>query len=112
MYAPSMIEIHHTQKLDAPSGTAISLANDIVKYNHRYKTFTKEIPKEAEIPVKSIREGNATGTHSITWSSDIDIITITHEAMNRQGFVMGALMAASWVQGRKGVFTMPDMLKL
>jgi 4-hydroxy-tetrahydrodipicolinate reductase len=112
MYSPAMTEIHHTQKLDAPSGTAISLANDIIKNNQRYKTYTLDVAKEGEIPVSAIREGNVTGTHTITWSSEIDKITITHEAMNRRGFALGAVMAAAWVQGRKGVFTMQDMLKL
>jgi 4-hydroxy-tetrahydrodipicolinate reductase len=112
MYSPAMTEIHHTQKLDAPSGTAISLANDIIKKNQRYKTYTLDVAKEGEIPVSAIREGNVTGTHTITWSSEIDKITITHEAMNRRGFALGAVMAASWIQGRKGIFTMQDMLKL
>ena len=112
MYSPAMTEIHHTQKLDAPSGTAISLANDIIKKNQRYKTYTLDVAKEGEIPVSAIREGNVTGTHTITWSSEIDKITITHEAMNRRGFALGAVMAAAWIQGRKGVFTMQDMLKL
>jgi 4-hydroxy-tetrahydrodipicolinate reductase len=112
MYTPSMTEIHHLQKLDAPSGTAITLANDIIKYNSRYNTFTMDDPKAGEIPVNAIREGNVTGTHTIAWSSEIDKITITHEAMNRRGFALGAVMAASWIQGRKGIFTMQDMLEL
>lgn len=112
MYSPAMTEIHHLQKLDAPSGTAITLANDIIKYNSRYNTFTMNDPKSGEIPVNAIREGNVTGTHTTTWSSEIDKITITHEAMNRRGFALGAVMAASWIQGRKGIFTMQDMLKL
>lgn len=112
MYSPAMIEIHHTQKLDSPSGTAITLANDIIAANSLYKSYTTGLPLEGEIPVQSIREGNITGTHSITWSSEADLITITHEAKNRRGFAFGAIMAASWIQGRKGVFTMKDMLNL
>lgn len=112
MYLPSMVEIHHTQKLDAPSGTAISLAKDIIASNSRFTKFTSLSPEPGEIPIKSIREGNVPGTHIITWKSDVDQITLTHEAMNRRGLAIGAVMAASWVQGRKGVFTMKDMLNL
>jgi len=112
MYSPSMVEIHHTQKLDAPSGTAISLANDIISENPLFTKFTTTNPEVGEIPVQSLREGNVPGTHSITWKSDIDQITITHEAFNRRGLALGALMAASWLMGRKGVFTMKDMLNL
>jgi 4-hydroxy-tetrahydrodipicolinate reductase len=110
MYSPAMVEIHHTQKLDAPSGTAITLANDIIASNPRYTKFTGSYPEPGEIPVQSIREGNVPGTHTITWSSDIDQITIMHEAKNRRGLAIGAVMAASWVQNRHGVFTMKDML--
>ena len=112
MYSPSMIEIHHTQKLDAPSGTAISLAKDIISENPRFTKFTTSDPVTGEIPVQSIREGNLPGTHSITWKSDIDQITITHEAFNRRGLALGAIMAASWISGKKGIFTMNDMLHL
>ena len=112
MYSPSMVEIHHTQKLDAPSGTAISLANDIFSENPRFTKFTSADPGPHEIPIQSIREGNIPGTHSITWKSDIDQITITHEAFNRRGLALGAIMAASWLLGRKGIFTMTDMLNL
>ncbi len=111
-YLPAMEEIHHMQKLDAPSGTAISLANDIIAENPRLTKFTTAEPGCGEIPVRSIREGSVSGTHSITWKSDIDQITIIHEAFNRRGFAVGAVMAAEWVQGRKGVFTMKDMLNL
>ncbi len=111
-YLPSMVEIHHVQKLDAPSGTAITLANDIIAANSRFTKFTTDGPLPGEIPVHSVREGNVPGTHTIAWKSDIDQITITHEAFNRRGLALGALMAAEWIQGRKGVFTMKDMLNL
>lgn len=111
-YLPTMEEIHHVQKLDAPSGTAISLANDIITENPRLTKFTTADPGPGEIPVQSVREGNVPGTHIIKWRSDIDQITIIHEAFNRRGFAVGALMAAEWVQDRKGVFTMKDMLNL
>jgi 4-hydroxy-tetrahydrodipicolinate reductase len=110
MYKPTMTEIHHTQKLDSPSGTAITLANDIIASNAKYHKYTDGIPGTGEIPVNSIREGTVTGTHSITWESDVDLITIIHEAKSRRGFAFGAVMAAEWIMNRKGVFTMKDML--
>lgn len=112
MYLPNLTEIHHIQKLDAPSGTAISLANDIIASNSRFNRFTMESPSVHEIPVHSLREGSVTGTHTLTWSSEIDQITITHEAFSRRGFALGAVMAADWVKDRKGIFTMKDMLNL
>ena len=112
MYLPSMVEIHHTQKLDSPSGTAITLANGIIESNPKYTRFTESVPVEGEIPVHSIREGNVPGTHSVTWKSDIDQLTITHEAYSRRGFALGAVMAAAFIHGRKGVFTMKDLLNL
>jgi len=112
IYSPSMVEIHHIQKLDAPSGTAITLANGIIAANSLYSKLTEVKSEPDEIPVQSIREGNVPGTHSITWSSDIDQITIMHEAKGRRGFAMGAVTAAAWIQNRHGVFTMKDMLNL
>lgn len=112
MYLPSMVEIHHTQKLDSPSGTAITLANGIIEANPKYTRFTESDPAEGVIPVQSIREGNVPGTHSVTWKSDIDQLTITHEAFSRRGFALGAVMAAAFIHDRKGVFTMNDLLNL
>ena len=112
MYLPSMVEIHHTQKLDSPSGTAITLANGIMESNPKYTSFTESVPVEGAIPVQSIREGKVPGTHSVTWKSDIDQVTITHEAFSRRGFALGAVMAASFIHNRKGVFTMKDLLNL
>jgi 4-hydroxy-tetrahydrodipicolinate reductase len=112
MYSPAMVEIHHTQKLDAPSGTAITLANDIIAANSRFTKFTEADPGPGEIAIQSIREGNVPGTHTITWSSEIDQITITHEAKGRRGLAAGALMAAEWVQNKNGVFTMKDILNM
>lgn len=111
MYSPNILEIHHIQKLDAPSGTAITLAKGITDVNTRFKKWTAADPQPGEIPVKSIREGSVPGTHTVTWDSDIDQITITHEAKGRRGLALGAVMAAEWVVKRKGVFTMQDMLK-
>jgi 4-hydroxy-tetrahydrodipicolinate reductase len=112
MYTPEMTEIHHIQKLDAPSGTAISLANEIMEANKRITSTTNANPGPDEILIQSVREGNVPGTHTVKWSSEIDQITITHEAKNRRGLALGAVMAASWIQGRKGIYTMKDMLNL
>jgi 4-hydroxy-tetrahydrodipicolinate reductase len=112
MYSPSLVEIHHTQKLDTPSGTAITLAQEIIAANSRFNSFTSGVALPGEIPVHSIREGNVTGTHTAIWNSEIDQITITHEARNRRGFALGAVMAAAWIKDRKGVFTMKDLLNL
>jgi 4-hydroxy-tetrahydrodipicolinate reductase len=112
MYSPSMIEIHHTQKLDAPSGTAISLAKEIIAENSRFTKYSTVGQEPAAIPIESVRKGNVPGSHTITWKSDIDQITITHEAFNRRGLALGAVTAASWIHGRKGIFTMKDMLDM
>jgi len=112
IYLPELVETHHIQKLDAPSGTAITLANGIISANSHFTKYSENTALIGEIPVQSIREGNVTGTHTVTWTSDIDKISITHEAFNRKGFALGAVMAAAWLQGRKGVFSMNDMLKL
>lgn len=111
-YKPSMTEIHHTRKLDAPSGTAITLAKDIIASNSRFLTYSDQVAGAGEIPIESIREGNVTGTHTITWNSEIDRITITHEARSRVGFAIGAVMAAAWLIGRRGVFSMKEMLNV
>jgi 4-hydroxy-tetrahydrodipicolinate reductase len=104
-------EIHHTRKLDAPSGTAITLAEGIQDEHCGYKGWKFE--KDAlpdNIPVRSIREGDVPGTHIITWDSDIDTISLKHEARNRKGLALGAVVAAEFIHGRKGVFTMNDVL--
>ncbi|NSW94264.1 MAG: 4-hydroxy-tetrahydrodipicolinate reductase [Bacteroidales bacterium] len=104
-------EIHHTRKLDAPSGTAITLANGIVENSDKLIgwVFEKD-KKEGYIPVRSVREGNVPGTHIISWESESDIISIRHEAKNRKGFALGAVVAAEFIYNRKGVFTMEDVL--
>ena len=112
MYLPSMVETHHAQKLDSPSGTAITLANGIIACNSYFTGYSENTESPDIIPIQSIREGNVTGEHTVTWTSEIDKITITHEAFNRKGFALGAVMAAGWLQGRKGVFSMNDMLSL
>jgi 4-hydroxy-tetrahydrodipicolinate reductase len=102
-YTPSIKEIHHIHKLDAPSGTAISLANTLVQ-NH---TIEKQ-----DLKIESIREGEVCGTHSINYFSQVDEIEITHAAHSRKGFALGAVMAAHWLVGKQGVFTMKDFINL
>ena len=108
-YKVSMEEIHHTQKLDAPSGTAISLANGIIK-NTDYSNWTLENPTTTEIHIDAKRIENIPGTHSVFYDSEVDQIEIKHTAHTREGFALGSIVAAEWLLGRKGVFTMKDVL--
>jgi 4-hydroxy-tetrahydrodipicolinate reductase len=110
-YKVSMEEIHHTQKLDAPSGTAISLANGIIE-NSKYLSWTLENPTENQIKIDAKRIENVPGTHSVFYDSSVDQIEIKHTAHSREGFALGAVIAAEWLQNKKGVFTMKDVLNL
>ena len=109
-------EIHHVQKLDAPSGTAVSLLNDILANNKKYESWQLVSDfKEAEsnkIPIIAKREPNVPGTHEISYSSEIDTLTISHVAHNRKGFALGAVLAAEFLKGKSGVYTMSDVLKI
>jgi 4-hydroxy-tetrahydrodipicolinate reductase len=110
-YSVSIEEIHHTKKLDAPSGTAISLADGIRDQHQGYKGWCFENDKsENMIPVRSIREGSVPGIHTVTWDSEIDTISLRHEAKNRKGLALGAVIAAEFIHNRKGVFKMSDVL--
>jgi 4-hydroxy-tetrahydrodipicolinate reductase len=112
-YAITMEEIHHTQKRDAPSGTAISLAEQIMGQVKRKKNWVNEESKdEANLPIISKRIDPAPGTHSIKYSSSIDDIEIIHTAHNRKGFATGAVLAAEFIKDKKGVFNMKDVLGL
>ncbi len=110
-YKVSMEEIHHTQKLDAPSGTAITLAEGIIK-NTAYTQWKLDESGDKIIPITSKREGMVPGTHSISYESDVDSIHIKHVAHNREGFALGAVIAAEWIQEKTGVFSMKDVLNL
>ena len=121
-YEIEMEEIHHSEKKDSPSGTAITLANQILE-NIRRKTKWKNILLHQPSAVKyqtsrndllilSRRENNVTGTHTIKYGSSVDSIEIKHTAYSRKGFAEGAMMAAEWLAGKKGFFTMKDFLKL
>ena len=110
-YKVSMEEIHHTQKLDAPSGTAITLAEGIINHTN-YVNWTLETPISNEIHIEAKRIENVPGTHSIFYDSEVDQIEIKHTAHSRAGFALGAVVAAEWLIGKKGVFTMKDVLGL
>jgi 4-hydroxy-tetrahydrodipicolinate reductase len=110
-YRVEMEEIHHTQKLDAPSGTAISLAKGVIE-NSAYTNWTLEKAEENQIHIEAKRIENIPGTHTVTYDSVVDAIEIKHTAHNRDGFALGAVIAAEWIVGKKGVFTMKDVLEL
>ena len=110
-YDISLEEIHHTQKLDAPSGTAITLAEGLLEQISRKSEWVKETAQQKnELPIFSKRIENVPGTHSINYDSSIDSIEIKHTAHSRLGFAKGALMAAEWMKNRKGCFGMEDLL--
>jgi 4-hydroxy-tetrahydrodipicolinate reductase len=110
-YSVSIEEIHHTKKLDAPSGTAISLADGIRDHHQGYKGWCFENDKsENMIPIRSIREGSVPGIHTVIWDSEIDTLSLRHEAKNRKGLSLGAIVAAEFIHNRKGVFKMSDVL--
>ncbi|OXB08304.1 4-hydroxy-tetrahydrodipicolinate reductase [Flavobacterium plurextorum] len=110
-YKVSMEEIHHTQKLDAPSGTAISLAKGVIE-NSNYANWTLEDAKQGEIHIEAKRIGDVPGTHTVTYDSIVDSIELKHTAHNREGFALGAVIAAEWLAGKKGIYSMKDVLNL
>ena len=110
-YSVDMEEIHHTQKLDAPSGTAISLAKGVIE-NSSYTNWTMEKPEANQIHIEAKRIGTVPGTHTVTYNSVVDAIEIKHTAHNREGFALGAVIAAEWIVGKQGIFTMKDVLNL
>lgn len=111
-YDVDLEEIHHTQKLDAPSGTAITLAEGIIE-NSTYNNWSlgkSNVPKT--IPIESKRIEEVPGTHFVNYNSPVDAISISHTAHNREGFALGAVIAAEWIIGKTGVFTMNDVLNI
>jgi len=110
-YRADIKEIHHIHKQDAPSGTAISLAEDIIKHTH-YEHWTQDEFSKNNLTISSERSGEVPGTHSVEYRSDIDQITLKHEAFKRDGFALGAVIAAEWIVGKKGIYMMEDVLKI
>ncbi len=110
-YGVSMTEIHHTEKKDAPSGTAITLAEGVRDEGIGQEGVTEAglIPSYG-VPIESVREGIVPGTHIVRYESDVDRIEISHVAHSRQGFALGAVIAAEWMAGRQGIFGMDDLL--
>ncbi len=110
-YGASIEEIHHTKKLDAPSGTAITLAEGIAGNHSGYTKwcFENDI-SEGCIPVRSVREGNVPGIHTVLWDSETDSLSLRHESKNRKGLALGAVVAAEYIQARTGIFTMNDVM--
>ena len=110
-YSVSIEECHHTEKLDSPSGTAISLAKGIID-SHKGYTEWKETSsaEKGTIPIVAHREPEVPGTHFVRWENDIDSIELRHEAKNRRGFGLGAVIAAEWLHGKNGLYTMRDVL--
>jgi 4-hydroxy-tetrahydrodipicolinate reductase len=115
VYDAHVKEIHHTAKLDKPSGTAITLAKDIIEQVERKKVWTISPPNDnhsRSLYIDAERIENVPGTHIVTYESEIDTIEIKHTAHSRMGFAKGAVLAAEWIQGKKGIFEMKDMLEL
>ncbi len=112
-YEPSLTETHHVHKLDAPSGTAVTLANDLIAQLDHKKNWAPAGPSVAEpgfLPITALREGEVPGTHTVEWHSPVDTISLTHTAHSRSGFALGAVLAAEWLPGKKGFFSMADVL--
>ncbi|OBW40970.1 4-hydroxy-tetrahydrodipicolinate reductase [Chryseobacterium sp. MOF25P] len=111
-YSCQLEEIHHIHKLDAPSGTAISIAEGIIKNNPKFEAWKLEETQDKNLGIFAIREDEVPGTHSVYYRSEVDEIEIKHTAYNRSGFALGAVVAAEWIKDKKGNFTMKDVLGL
>lgn len=111
-YQVSIEEIHHTKKLDAPSGTAITLAEGIIDSSVKTTWSLDGEATQENVPITAVRTPKVPGTHTITYTSAIDTIDIKHTAHSRQGFALGAVVAAEWLFGKKGIYTMKDVLNI
>ena len=110
-YKVSMKEIHHVHKLDAPSGTALSLAKPLLS-NDYFKEWELNGTGKKKLNIESTREGDVPGKHIVSYRSKVDEISLKHEAFNRDGFAQGAIIAAEWLADKKGVFSMQDVLNI
>jgi 4-hydroxy-tetrahydrodipicolinate reductase len=111
-YNVSLSEIHHIQKLDAPSGTAITLAEGILPYVDKNAWALEEDAKEIELTIRAERMADVPGTHTVDYNSETDKISIEHIAHNRDGFALGSVVAAEWLNGKSGIFTMKDVINI
>jgi 4-hydroxy-tetrahydrodipicolinate reductase len=112
-YKIEMTEIHHTQKLDAPSGTAITLAEGIMRNIPEKKSWVNHSTDQSdELGIVSVREGQVPGTHIINYDSEVDYLEITHCAKNRKGLAFGAVLASEYSFGKKGILSMNDLLNI
>jgi 4-hydroxy-tetrahydrodipicolinate reductase len=115
-YRADLLEVHHVHKRDAPSGTALTMARDIDLVHHGYEGWQLDGDPNGQrpspLPIRAVREDEVPGTHEVTWTSAEDRISLRHEAFGRTGFATGAVVAAEWIQGRKGLFTMRDVLDI
>jgi 4-hydroxy-tetrahydrodipicolinate reductase len=111
-YSVQLEEIHHIHKKDAPSGTAISVAEGIIQQNPKFNTWKLDETKDDQLGIFAIREDEVPGTHSVTYTSEVDEININHIAYSRNGFALGAVIAAEWILGKNGIFNMKDVLGL
>lgn len=111
-YNCQLEEIHHTHKKDVPSGTAISLAEDIIKNNSIFDSWKLEETEGNKLGIEAIRKDEVPGTHSVFYKSEVDVIEIKHTAFSRNGFAMGAILAAEWIKDKEGIFSMQDVLGL
>ncbi|MFC4665286.1 4-hydroxy-tetrahydrodipicolinate reductase [Falsiporphyromonas endometrii] len=117
-YKAQVEETHHIHKLDKPSGTAVTLLSDLIKFNHRYKDWSLVDNTDNDfnklsidtIPVKAYREGEVFGIHQVSYTSSVDTISIRHEAFSRDGFATGAVLAAEYTKDNNGLLTMADLL--
>lgn len=112
-YKASMVEVHHTQKLDAPSGTAITLAEGVIENNSNITEWVLgEAKNDSQLPIEAVREGAVPGIHTIKYESSVDEIVIHHSAKSREGFALGAVLAAEFTENNKGFLGMNDLLQL
>jgi len=111
-YEVGMQEIHHVHKLDKPSGTAITTAEKIVAHHTQKNTWSIENNSGKNLFIDVVREDEVPGTHTVSYTSSVDEISITHKAFNRKGFALGAVLAAEFIHNKKGVYTMSDLLNL
>ena len=109
-YNCSIQEIHHTEKKDAPSGTAITTAEGIIENHEQYEQWSLSDNLDKSINIEALRLPNVPGTHHVNYESDVDSITLSHEAKSRDGFALGSIVAAEWLFSKKGVYNMKDLL--